>query len=929
MSTLDQRFNATPNRLIGTDDLGLRGLDYVRGLVLEGIEQTFRKDAVFGSVKLGLSADGTDKFKVDGTAIATDGSGHMLDIANSGFSTGIQFENLTGQDYDIGLGFAEVPAGIQIGGRSGNPEYVAFEEQVGKSADPDSVVDNGGVTITFVVDSVTEVGVTNAGRKVRVFKKVPGKTATTEAIAVEELTVAFVGGKNQVTTVDTLGQATISTVAADYTVVLMGPIVKRDSGLISAPGVVFLGVIDGKTGVPPDTFNLGGQEIFDFSFADLDDFTRRDGGSDLLKIDVKADALDVTTSQIQVQDPATAVVWSVDGNGKMFTTSVSSDLFPSLDVTKDIGSLTKRWREGFFDKLDIKTRVTPTTNDTGSIGTSSLLWKDIFATQLSLGPSPLGLLSGNFVDAGDNALLSSVNAIGINLNLDGAPSAAASTNWKGVSISLEPNPSSGMMPLLVGFDSLVQANGTGASEITDVIGLRVRGGLIGGTITVENHLGIEINSPSSSGVLANAFGLVVRDINVGGGAVNKAIQTGLGLVEFGDNVIPSADGSHKLGTNAVKWGEIHGRRLGIGNGSGITFPDDDSLVKFENLGVTVTDVARVLEIDLSNAVGATPAPGFMVALDVKTESKHTSGPAIVNQAAVFNATHSGIGATVGSLIGAGGVTEVSDGTVTSAAALVASNPIVSGGGVITTAHGLLVASITAGGTNFAIKTGLGLVEFGDNVSVLGSLIGNAGTLEVGDDLHPNAAGVDIGGVAAADRWQDIYCEKIRANDMPLGQASADTTTTQSFPTTWANVAVFQQLFVSGGMAFSGGAIWTVPANGGGTYRVSYNIPFLDANPPPTTTPSRVMARCQINGSTDVIQSNSHISITDSNDRGTLTASFLVELAAGDTIALQIVHTDLESESVTILNPANYPSHLDADNFDAIGGYGINAVSLTG
>ncbi|KKL79574.1 hypothetical protein LCGC14_2013440, partial [marine sediment metagenome] len=495
MGTKDQRLNVTRNRIIGKDDLGERGLDYLRGLVLEGIEKTFLKDVVFGDTALDLQANGNDKFKVVGTAIATDGIGHMLDVANSGFDLGIQFENESPVDYDVGLRFAEVPAGVQVNPRNGLPEYVAFEEQIGESADPDSVVDNGNSTITFVVDSVAEVLITNAGRKVRVFKKIPAKSATTEVIAVEEITVAFIASKNQITTTGALGQATISTVASDYTVVLMGPTVRRGPDLENASGIVFLGrVTGGGAGSPPSGFNTGGQDLFDFSFADLADFTRREPLSDRLKIDVKSNGADVLTDQIRVQDPAAAAVFRVDGEGSMFVTAVFSDLIPKSAFSLDLGSVAERWDVGYFNTLNVLTSVSPNTNLTGSVGTSSLHWGEMFAEKISLGPDPAS--TGHLIDGKDSSLLSSVNAIAVSLNLDGAASAAASTFWKGVSLFLEPNPSSGTMPLLVGYDSIVQANGTGAAAITDVFGFRARGGLAGGSISVDNYVGVQIDSIS-------------------------------------------------------------------------------------------------------------------------------------------------------------------------------------------------------------------------------------------------------------------------------------------------------------------------------------------------------------------------------------------------------------------------------------------------
>lgn len=316
MSTGDQFLNVTRNRILGVADLDDRFLSYLQGLVRDGLQQTFLKDTVF-QTPLVLAADGDDKFKITGGAVATDGQGHFLSIAASGFSDGIQFENTSPVPYDVGLRFAEQPTGIQVNPRTGLPDYVALEELIGDSADPDSVVDNGNSTITLVVDSVAEAGVTHAGRTVRVCMKIPAKNATTAVIAIEDVVVAFVGGLNQITTTGDLGQPTISTTPADYSVIMLGPTVRRNENLETASGTVFVGRVTGS-GSPstPSVFSTAGQSIFDFSFADLADFTRCEVITDKLKIDVKSFAGDEATNQIQVQSPSAVVVFGVDGTGK-------------------------------------------------------------------------------------------------------------------------------------------------------------------------------------------------------------------------------------------------------------------------------------------------------------------------------------------------------------------------------------------------------------------------------------------------------------------------------------------------------------------------------------------------------------------------------------------------------------------------------------
>lgn len=68
------------------------------------------------------------------------------------------------------------------------------------------------------------------------------------------------------------------------------------------------------------------------------------------------------------------------------------------------------------------------------------------------------------------------------------------------------------------------------------------------------------------------------------------------------------------------------------------------------------------------------------------------------------------------------------GTITNNYAIYVDNPALYGSGPITNSYGILVANQTGGSSNWAIKTGLGLVEFGDNVLVHGSITSNTSLL---------------------------------------------------------------------------------------------------------------------------------------------------------------------------------------------------------
>ncbi len=316
MSTGATFVDFTEKRLLGNDDFDSRFMSYLQTLIQEGFKQSFRTGVVYDTA-LSLSASGADAFSVGGTSLSTDGLGHFLDIATTGFASGITFENTAAIVYDVALHFATVPDGVQINPVKGVPEYVSEKEFVGESADPSTVVDNG-TTITFGVDSVAESGVSHAGRTARVFKKAPiGPNATTPGVAIEDATVVFTGGINQITTSGVLGQTTVSTTLADYTVVMLGPTVRRNTSLLGVDGLVFLGTVTGTgAGNPPTTFDTTQQDVVVASLSDLSDITSRKS-SNRLRIDVKSFASDVGEDQILVRNPSGTPVFQVDGNGNV------------------------------------------------------------------------------------------------------------------------------------------------------------------------------------------------------------------------------------------------------------------------------------------------------------------------------------------------------------------------------------------------------------------------------------------------------------------------------------------------------------------------------------------------------------------------------------------------------------------------------------
>jgi len=315
MSTGNAFANIAQKRLLGYRDLEDRFLQYLRSLVLESHSRVWDASAVH-DVALEMQADGSNAFKIVGTSIATDGEGRLLRISDAAANAGINFENTNSVDYYVALKYTDVPAGsMELNPRSGQPQYEKWEEEIGENGTPDLVTDNGNGTITFRVDSVTEAGVSNAGREVLVYKLIAAQGATTFAVAVETCTVSWSGTNNEITTAAALGQSTVSEVAGDYAVVMLGPTVKRYVDLRTVSGYVFVGIITGNGGTPA-VFDHTDQNLATVSLSQLANIAAK-APNGRAKIDVRPAAGEDGIYQIASRDEDGNIKFAVDEDGNM------------------------------------------------------------------------------------------------------------------------------------------------------------------------------------------------------------------------------------------------------------------------------------------------------------------------------------------------------------------------------------------------------------------------------------------------------------------------------------------------------------------------------------------------------------------------------------------------------------------------------------
>lgn len=314
MTTGQQHMISEPTRLARSTDIGARLQGVLRTQLQDHLSRVYPDDGVFGE-RLTFAA-ATDTFTIIGDSDCTDGIGNVLVLDEATEpGTAIAFENSNAVQYYVGLEKCERPVGIQNNPRTGAPEYQYTEEDIGSSGAPTSVADLGG-TIQFNINSVLESGVDHSGRQVMVYLNTPDANATTEAVAIETLTSTYSAPNNLIETVGTLGQSTVSTTAADYTVIVLGPTVRRNTDLRTVSGVVFLGLVTGGgAGNPPTAFDTDDQNVIDVSLSSfnqaLDAFIQ--------EVDVSVEALTKPgTGERALMSTAVQLTDAVYYNGNIF-----------------------------------------------------------------------------------------------------------------------------------------------------------------------------------------------------------------------------------------------------------------------------------------------------------------------------------------------------------------------------------------------------------------------------------------------------------------------------------------------------------------------------------------------------------------------------------------------------------------------------------
>lgn len=282
MATGDKLVNIVNKRLMGKGSFKDYFLDYLGKKTTDLFARVYNKDGTFRDTAISITSSGNDEINLPVTpgpvVYGTDGSGNLLILPNEGSSqfNGVPFENQTGNDYDVGLHYAEKPSGIHLNPRTGKPEYMRWEEKIGVADEPVSVVDQGGGVFRFRLPaSMCPGDRTCAGRGwCWLWKKVPGDAALTEEIALVKFTIAF-STYNYIdvdTATNDFGQTTFSEEETDYMLMLEGPTIARtgDLDIEAADDYWYIGEVTGNgPAATPTVFDMSDQNLIIKSLSDL------------------------------------------------------------------------------------------------------------------------------------------------------------------------------------------------------------------------------------------------------------------------------------------------------------------------------------------------------------------------------------------------------------------------------------------------------------------------------------------------------------------------------------------------------------------------------------------------------------------------------------------------------------------------------------
>jgi len=273
--------NIFNKRVLGSTDFDTRLLTSLRAIDQETLESVFKND---GMLQFGLMAGTANPKELTFglpmrfvTAIDDMAVGEFSVAAGNNALATFTFENTHAQLYEFGCRHVRFPTRMTTNPRTGAAEYESNEIGFGEQGDPDSVVDLGGGSIEFVIDTLLDgAGIDLSGVSCLIYLKNPQSDQDATALVTA---VSTYGAPNNKVTVPAngLGQSTVSVVAADYEITILGIQGIQSPGRFTAPAggadkYIFLGLVTGTgPGNPITGPDIDQSTVTDFTltFSDL------------------------------------------------------------------------------------------------------------------------------------------------------------------------------------------------------------------------------------------------------------------------------------------------------------------------------------------------------------------------------------------------------------------------------------------------------------------------------------------------------------------------------------------------------------------------------------------------------------------------------------------------------------------------------------
>jgi len=344
-------------KLLGVTALKTQFRDVIVEAARNFAAHVWGTSGLFAAVDLDITV--ADEFSCITAPDGVDNSGSLTSPPPADV-TSITFENTNAVVYHAALARAVVKSGVETNPRTGAVHYQAEEEIVGVVGTPDLITaDPGGTGGMMFVDSICEVGVSCSGRTVRVYLNAP--LSAVEAVAFEDLVVAWDGGNNYINVAGNLGQnlGAFSEVVGDYTVALLGPMVKRNTDLSLDATVVYLGTVTGGgAGNPPSAKNTDGQRVFSAGgLAALAEVLEQDAHG-FWKLRVKADASDLASDrQIAVENATGSEMFAVMEDGSVSLRNIVGADSPTLIFLNNWGAVKLNASGGILRIMDGSVRI--------------------------------------------------------------------------------------------------------------------------------------------------------------------------------------------------------------------------------------------------------------------------------------------------------------------------------------------------------------------------------------------------------------------------------------------------------------------------------------------------------------------------------------------------------------------------------------------